>query len=160
MSCKSPQPEQPKLIHTSWKSLFGAATALHSSRYWAHVHCSVLLSPAYQRYEWSAELIYWTQAQAEWHRVMKRNLVNRTSQNRRGRQTPFTADISFSFVLPDLSTGDMNEEMKKSIKRSCRENIKGIKGIQGACWKSIAWHYFNAIQGNMFGGVGETPEHS
>lgn len=32
---------------TSWKSLLGAAVApLHSSRYWAHVHCSVLLSPA------------------------------------------------------------------------------------------------------------------
>lgn len=30
---------------TSWKSLSGAATALHSSRYWAHVHCSVLMSP-------------------------------------------------------------------------------------------------------------------
>lgn len=34
------------VILTSWKSLLGAATALHSSRYWAHVHCSVLLSPA------------------------------------------------------------------------------------------------------------------
>lgn len=35
-----------RVILTSWKSLFGAATALHSSRYWAHVHSSVLLSPA------------------------------------------------------------------------------------------------------------------
>ena len=41
-----------KLIRTSWKSLLGAATALHSSRYWAHVHDSVLLSPASTKYKW------------------------------------------------------------------------------------------------------------
>lgn len=37
-----------KLVHTSWKSLVGAAIALVSSRYCVHVHCSVLLSPASQ----------------------------------------------------------------------------------------------------------------
>lgn len=65
------------VILTSWKSLLGAATALHSSRYWAHVHSSVLLSPASPQI-WTKHSVnsvfnvtVRARARAAWHRVRK-----------------------------------------------------------------------------------------